>query len=91
MSADKQAKSKEATFQKVFVAVTFQPAGEGAQLQAHMEVDYKPAMPMLDKHKVNFGVNGIQASAAALPSMIEHQLGLKGFLVTHPGKDNPKL
>jgi len=82
---------KEPEVQKIFIAITFQKGGGEKCQQAHMEVDYKPSMPMLNPHKRDYGVSGLQASAASLPSNIEHLLEQKGYVVTHPGKDNPKL
>lgn len=80
--------------QKVLIAVTF---GDGVNedggkcVEASMEVEYHPAMPMLDPHKRNYGVKDLQAAAAGLPSIVERAIEAKGYKIKHPGKDNKNL
>jgi len=80
--------------QKVLVAVkfTYGVNEDGGELiNAEMDVEYMPKIPMLDRHKKDYGVDKLQAACAKLPQAVERELEVKGYNVIHPGKDNPKL
>jgi hypothetical protein len=85
------AKKPQEEGQKILIAVDFHygVAEDGARKKvAGLKVEYHPDIPMLDKHKVNYGVGELQAAAARLPLAVEKYLEEKGYELDHPGVNN---